>query len=230
MTELITYIFEFITMILSFIATFLLYHKSRTSEVKIGARFLSVGIALLGLYALSTIFYSLIGQAWAIQVFLKIGIISLIYAVLFLFYTMIILIFSSKWARAKIVYMITIFAIATIISFITIFVDYIKIIDAKTANTHFDPILPFIMFAIYVGFILILSAVALYYFGILKNSGASKKRMMLFFIGLILIILSLITELIGNFIEIEILFDTILFGLLSGASVLFALAFLRGNN
>lgn len=229
MTELITYIFEFATMILSFVAAFLLYYKSRTSEVKIGARFLSIGIALLGLYALSTIIYSIIGQAWAIQVFLKIGIVSLIYAVLFLFYTMMILIYSSKWVRTKIVYMIGIFAVATVVSILNVVVNHIKVIDAVTANTHFDPIIPFLLFALYMGFMLIFSTFALYYFGLSKSKGDSKMRMTFFFIGLLLIILALINEIIGNFIEIEVLFDTILFGLLSGASILFALAFLRGN-
>ncbi|MFX1275060.1 MAG: hypothetical protein ACFFBP_20740 [Promethearchaeota archaeon] len=229
MTDLITYVFEFTTMILSFIAAFLLYYKSRTSEVKIGARFLSLSIALLGLYALSTIIYSLIGQAWAIDVFMKIGIVSLIYAVLFLFYTMMILIYSSKWVRLKIVYMIGIFAIATIISVIIIVVNHIEVKNEVTADTHFNPILPFLLFALYMGFMLIFSTFALYYFGISKNSGDSKMRMIFFFLGLLLIILALINEVIGNFIEIEVLFDTILFGLLSGASILFALAFLRGN-
>ncbi len=229
MTELVTYIFEFITMILSFIAAFLLYYKARSSEVKIGAIFLSIGLALLGVYALSTIIYSLIGQEWAIQVFLRMGVISLIYAVLFLFYTMIILIYSSKWFKTKIFYMIGVFTLATIVSAILLFTNYIEVIDAATADTHFNPPLPFIIFALYMACMVITSTIGLFYFGILKTSGASKMRMILFFMGLILIILALISEVIGNTIENEMIFDTILFALLSGASVLFALAFLRGN-
>ncbi|MFX1275061.1 MAG: hypothetical protein ACFFBP_20735 [Promethearchaeota archaeon] len=228
MTELITYVFEFVTMILSFIAAILLYNKSRTSEIKLGSRLLSFSSILLGLYALSTIIYSLIGQEWAIQVFLKIGIVCLIYSVLFLFYTMIFLIYPIKWVKSKIRYMIGIFVIATIISVIIVIVDHIEVKNEVTADTHFDPIIPYILFALYMGFMLLFSTITLFYFGILKSS-ASKMRMTLFFLGLILVIVSLVNEVIGNFIENEVLFDTLLFGFLSGATVLFTLSIFRGK-
>jgi len=226
MTELITYIFEFVTMIISFLMVFLVLNRKKHSEVPLGNIFLALGATFLGIYALTTIIYSLIGEKWAIIVFMKIGMVSVLMAVLFLFYTMQILIYSSKWFKVyRISFLIPL--IITLIIFIAIiFTDFIEVIDAATAETHFDPIL-YNIFAAMVAFLLIYSAFSIYYFGIRKSTGDSRKKMQLFFIGLIFFIGGLIADVIGNIIEIEVLFDTLLFVLLSIGVIFGSLAFIE---
>ncbi|MCP4763781.1 MAG: hypothetical protein GY870_18565 [archaeon] len=230
MTELITYIFEFIAMGVSFFVAFLLFKKSKDSQVSLGQKFLAIALFLVGNYALSTIIYSLIGQEWAILVFLRVGFISILISVVFLFYTMQILIHSSSWIKTNQKLVIITIIIAIIISLIMIIIPFIQVNDAATADTLFSPEYPFYAFALFVAFMLIYSAFVLYKFGISKNTGEKKKNMQNFFIGLLFVIGALIVDVIGNFFnELEILFDTLLFAVLSIGVIFTAIAFFGGK-
>ena len=214
MIEIITYVFEFILMVLSFIASFLVNRKKSKSEVPQSNLFLSISTIFVGLYALSTIIYSLLRQEWAIIAFLKVGMISIVLAVFCLFLTIQILISSSKWISIHKYYFISLLAATTILTLLLIFTDFIEIIDIKTSETHFNPVI-YYPFAIYVAFILIFSTFSTYYYGIRKSTGESRKRMLLFFFGLLIMLGGLIVDTIGNTIEIEIIFDFLLFCFLS---------------
>jgi len=181
MIEIITYIFEFILMILSFIASFLVLKKKSKSEVPQSNLFLSMGSIFIGIYALSTIIYSLIRQKWAIIAFLKIGMISVVLGIFCLFLTIQILISSSKWISIHRFYFIFLLITTTIITLLLIFTDYIEVIDIKTSETHFNPYI-FYPFVIYVALILIFSTFSIYYYGIRKSTGESRKRMIFFFL------------------------------------------------
>ena len=147
-------------------------------------------------------------------------------AVLFLFYTMQVLIHSSKWMKINKLSFWAPLIISVVIALIVIFTKFFEVVDAKTAETHFDPI-SLAIFAIFVAFMLIYSAYSLYRFGITKSTGESKKRMQLFFIGLIIVFGAMIADVIGNVVEIEVLFDTLLFALLSVGLIFAALAFIE---
>lgn len=214
MTELITYIFEFIALCISFWTFFILFKQKKHSQVPLGNTFLALGAFCIGIYALFTIIYSLINQEWAIITFLKLGMISLMAGVLFLFYTMQILIYSSKSINIKKTsYWAPLVAFLTI-SLILLFTDYITVVDIATGATHFET-LQFSLFAIFVAFVLIYSTVPLYRFGIKKNTGDTKKRAQFFLIALLFFIGSLLIDAIGNIVEIEALFDTLLFAFIS---------------
>jgi len=228
MTELITYIFEAITMIISFFATLMLINRKKNSQVPLGNTFLSLANSGVGIYALATIIYSIIGQEWAVIAFLKLGMVAIIMSVLLLYFTMQVLIYSSKWIEIHKFRFWVPLIIALSIAMVLIFTDFIEVIDASTAETHFQPI-PFVLFASFVAFMLIYSAISLYYFGIRKAAGDSRKRMQIFFIGLILVISALIVDVIGNIIENEVLFDTLLFGILS-CGVIFVAGSFFGKN
>jgi hypothetical protein len=226
MTELITYIFEFAAMIISFLSAFILIKQIKQSQVSLGIKFLSSASIFLGLYALSTIIYSIMGTEWTVIVFLKFGMISILMSVLFLFYTMQVLIHSSTWLKTHIKSFFIILGIAVVISLILIFTDYINVVNPLTAETHFEP-LPFYTFALFVAFILIYSIINIYIFGISKNTGESKQRMQSFLIGLLFLFGGLITDLIGNFFENEVLFDTLLFAFLAIGILFVTWALLR---
>lgn len=225
MTELITYIFEFITMIISFFAALILINRKKNSQVPLGNTFLALANSCVGVYALSTIIYSIIGQEWAVIAFLKLGMVAIIMSVLLLYFTMQVLIYSSKWIKIHKFRFWVPLIISLAVAMILISTDFIEVKDAATAETHFQPI-PFALFAILVAFMLIYSAFSLYYFGIRKNTGSSRKRMQFFFIGLIFIISALIVDVLGNIIENEVLFDTLLFGILSCGVIFVAGSFL----
>ncbi|MFX1339018.1 MAG: hypothetical protein ACFFDK_10445, partial [Promethearchaeota archaeon] len=226
MTEIITYIFEFITMVISFSATLMLINQKKYSQVPLGNNFLALANSCVGIYALSTIIYSFIGQEWAVIAFLKLGMVAVTIAVLFLFFTMQTLIYSSKWIKIHKFRFWVPLLISLVISLVLIITDFIEVKDAATAETHFQPI-PFALFAIFVASMLFYSAFSLHYFGIRKSTGNSRKRMQFFFIGLILIISALIVDVLGNIIENEILFDTLLFGILSCGVTFVAGSFFR---
>lgn len=226
MTELITYIFEFATMIISFLSAFTLLKQLKHSQVTLGIKFLSSASVFLGLYGLSTIIYSLIGTEWTIIVFLKLGMISILMSVLFLFFTMQVLIHSSVWLKTHKKSFSIILGIAVVISLILIFTDYIDVINPLTAETHFEP-LPFYIFASFVALILIYSIIALYLFGISKNTGESRQRMLSFLIGLLFLFGGLITDILGNFFENEVIFDTLLFAFLAIGIIFTTWALLR---
>ncbi len=226
MTELITYIFEFITMAISFFVTFLLFKQKKQSQVPLGNLFLIMGAFCVGIFALSTIVYSIIAEEWVIIAGLKIGMIAVLMAVMFLFYTMQVLIHSSKLMKINKISLWGPLIISVTIALVMIFTNYIEVIDATTAETHFEPF-TFYLFAFFAAFMLLYSAFSMYHFGIRNNTGESKKRMQYFLIGLIFLIMGLITDAIGNLIEMEVLFDTLLFAFLSIGVIFVTLAFLQ---
>ena len=164
MTELITYVFEIIATCISFYATALLIKKSRNSQVPLGTRLLATGMFLLGIYTLTTIIYSLIATEWAIIFFMKLGMISVMVSVLSLFYTMQVLIYSSSRFKTKNKSFWAVLVITIIIASVLAFTNYIVVIDAATAETHFEPI-PFYLFAAYVAGVVIYSAISMYTLG-----------------------------------------------------------------
>ena len=102
-----------------------------------------------------------------------------------------------------------------------IFSDYIEVNDPVTATTSFD-LLPFLAYVIFVVIVLTFTMISILQYGIRKNTGASKKRMELFFLGLICFLIGMIVDVIGNsFVELETLFDTLLFVFITIGVVLY---------
>ncbi|MCF2138657.1 MAG: hypothetical protein K9W44_01215 [Candidatus Lokiarchaeota archaeon] len=214
MTAIITYFFEFLTTISALLSSFFLLKKGfATSESK-SSRFLGFSSLFLGIYALSTIIYSFANSELAIIVLLKLGMIMICFSLLFLFYTMKILINSSFWLSTNRSLKYIMLGITSAISLLLGISNYIQVTDIHNAETHFEPI-PFYIFASFIGLILIYSIFTTYYLGVKKTKGVDRKKMIFFFIGLICMILGLIMDAIGNFVENETLFDSLLFGFLS---------------
>ena len=82
-------------------------------------------------------------------------------------------------------------------------------------------------FALYILLLLIYGSLSIYKFGVKRNQGDVKKRMIYFFSGLISLILSLIIDAVGNFFpELELIFDLMLFTLMTIGMLLMARVFL----
>ncbi|WP_457557253.1 hypothetical protein [Candidatus Harpocratesius sp.] len=214
MTAIITYVFECITTISALLASFFLLKKGFSSNDAKSSRFLGFSSFFLGIYALSTIIYSVANSELAIIVLLKIGMIMICFSLLFLFYTMKILIHSSFWLTTNRILKYLMLGITSGIALLLGISNYIQVIDVHNADTHFDPII-FNIFASFIGIILIYSIFTIYFLGVKKTEGDDRKKMVFFFIGLIFMLFGLIIDAIGNFIENETLFDSLLFGFLS---------------
>jgi hypothetical protein len=224
MTEIITYVFEFLATFVSLWVGILLYRQKSTSQVPLGNNLLTIGALSLGFFTLSTIIYSLIGIAFYIILFLKLGMVAIMFGVLLLYYTMCVLVYSSSQFSFRKPYVYGPFMIFFIVSLILIFSDYIHVIDAITAETVFD-LIPFMLYALFVSFMLLINAIFLFKYGIKKVNDASKTRMMTFLWSIIFFILSIISDAIGNFVEAEVVTDTLLFGFISIGVIFMAIAF-----
>jgi hypothetical protein len=152
--------------------------------------------------------------------------VSILIAVLLLYFALQVLIYSSKWIKMYKIGFFLPLIISIIISLLLIFTNFIEVKEAATATTHFDPII-YNLFALFVAFMLFYSTLVMYIYGINKSTGDPKKRMLLFFVGLLCLISALISDAIGNIVENEILFDTLLFAFLAFGVIFFASSFLR---
>ena len=219
---ILTFIFELLTTIISFYVGYLLMKQNEDKQI--GNKLLALGIISVGFYTLFTFIYSLIAKEWAIILFLKLGMIVILIGVTLLIFTMKILIHSSVWIEKpeKWIY----FSLTFIISAILAVTDYITVINEENSVTSFNPWV-FYTFALYILLLLIYGSLSIYKFGVKRNQGDVKKRMIYFFSGLISLILSLIIDAVGNFFpELELIFDLMLFTLMTIGMLLMARVFL----
>lgn len=196
----------------------------QSEDKQIGNKLLAFGIISVGFYTLFTFIYSIIAKEWAIILFLKLGMIIILIGVTLLIFTMKILINSSVWIEKpeKWIY----FSLTLIISVILAITNYITVVDEENSVTTFNPLV-FYTFALYILLLLIYGTFSIYKFGIKRTEGNAKKRMVYFFSGLISLILSLIIDAVGNFFpEFELIFDLMLFTLMTIGMLLMARVFL----
>ncbi|MHA1855201.1 MAG: hypothetical protein ACTSYY_04075 [Promethearchaeota archaeon] len=218
----LTFIFEIVSTIISFLTGYLLIKHNK--EKQIGNMLLAFGIILIGFFTIFTLIYSIIAKAWAIILFLKFGMIAILFGVTLLILTMKVLIHSSLWIKKleKWIYI----SLTLILSIIMAATGYITVNDEINSVTSFNPFV-FYPFALYILLMLIYGSFSIYEFGIKRNEGNTKKRMVYFFSGLIILIFALITDSIGNFFpELELIFDLILFSSITIAMILLARVFL----
>ena len=218
----LTFIFELLTTIISFYVGYLLMKQNEDKQI--GNKLLASGIISVGFYTLFTFIYSIIAKEWAIILFLKLGMIIILIGVTLLIFTMKILINSSVWIEKpeKWIY----FSLTLIISVILAVTNYITVIDEENSVTTFN-LLVFYTFALYILLLLIYGSYSIYKFGIKRTKGDAKKRMVYFFSGLISLIISLLIDAVGNFFpEFELIFDLMLFTLMTIGMLLMARVFL----
>ena len=72
-----------------------------TRHEGIGRNTLSIALFAFGLYGLATLIYSITLTAETIDFFLRFGMISIVFAVTFLYFTMEIIVHSTKWIKIK---------------------------------------------------------------------------------------------------------------------------------
>ncbi len=188
----------------------------------LGNQLLAVCFSLVGLYAFLLFLYKALNSAGLMQVAIRIGFSALVFAVLFLYLTIEVLVYSSFIFRSKPYKLIIWPALAVIVNGCMIFTDWILVQndDIKTLD-YVDWV--FYIFSIYIASMIIYSAISLYWNGIRKSEGKSKRNMIFFLIGLGFMFLGLVTEGVGGVVKgLADLFDLLLFLNLSGGVIFMA--------
>jgi hypothetical protein len=223
--QYIGYIAEAIGTIAAYFAAYKVYKKN---SQYIGNKLMALSIGFIGTYIGSILVYDLIRQALIIQIFYRIGISSLLLGTILLYFSMEVLVHSSVWLKKKvlIISLLVFWIIYTIFICVS---DIITIIDISVANTQMDMI-PLLILAVSLLFLLITSILDLYLHGFRKAEGSHKKNMLLFLVGLLVALGGLFISVGSSLTEDEnigFIMDILFFSILAFSQVLIARGFYR---
>ncbi len=178
--------------------------------------YLALANILIGIYLICIFTYDIINELWAINVFLRIGMISLLFATLFIYYAMIIIMKSSQvFKETKLVYVNLVVGIAIAIYFII--TDFIHLKEASVGNVNVQiDLLPLAMILVYLFYLTTVSIVITFKFGINRISKGEKgySKIRSFGVGLILFIIALLVNVVSQITTNDLLgviFDVLTF-------------------
>lgn len=186
---------------------------------QVGNRLMALSISLIGLYALSFLVFDLIATELAVQVFLRIGVISILFASILMFFSFQVLLRSSKWLEEK-KHTIPTVIIGIVFSILLFYPNLITIIElTPVVNTQLNIfILGGLMLIILI--LTLYNMFAVYKGGIMKTDNPDLKvrleyifgGLSIFLIAVMLVILSNITknETLGSIFDISALVAIIL--------------------
>ncbi len=165
--------------------------------------FLAIASLLVGVYLISIFIYDIINEFWAVNLFLRIGMISLLFSSLLFFYTMFVMMKSSKlFYQSKIVYINLALCLAGSVYFSV--TDFISLQDSYVGNVNIQiDIIPLAIMVLILLYFMITSIIITINFGlkkIPKHTSPYKKISMYlyglscFIVGLFINIVSQITS------------------------------------
>ncbi len=196
---------------------------------QIGNRLMSLSIGLIGLYSFSFLMLDLIALEWAIQIFLRIGIASILFACIFMYFSFQILLHSSKWLEIK-KNTLPLIIIGILYSLLLLSTNLITINSLSPVDTQLDLIILGILLIILL-VLTLYNIYAVYTGGIKKTDNLTlKKRLQYIFLGLLVFLLVLVFVVISNVAidkTIGSIFDILCFvGLIIGL-LLMSIGFLK---
>ena len=181
--------------------------------------YLALANILISVYLICIFIYDIINELWAINVFLRIGMISLLFATLFIYYAMIIIMKSVQvFKETKLIYVNLVIGIAIAIYFII--TDFIHQEEAHVGNVNIQiDIIPLAMILVYLFYLTIISIIITFKFGINRISKGEKgySKIRSFGVGLILFILTLFVNIVSQITSDDVLgviFDVLTFVIL----------------
>ena len=221
-----TYYFEILTTIAGIVSAIMILRKNYQY---LGNRLMASALLLTGLYPFCVFIYDIIATEWAVQIFLRIGMVSTMAATLLIFYTMQCLVNSDQWFKKPghwLPYAIVVFLAG-------IYVALAQTIDWKggsignvNVKVGYDILLSIVLLVL---FFLISSFTYLYLYGIKRSSGQSRKKMVIFGIGVLINILAVVNNIISNVVSDDLLgviFDVIFFANLALGVIVMSIGFL----
>lgn len=225
--QILGFIFEGIGLIAGLTIAFLVLRKD---SKYIGNRLMAISMVFFGLYMgsilLYDIFYPIFQQDWLIEVFFRICLIAILFGSMFLFFTIQVSVKASIWFTFKRVAPYVL--VLTAYSIWIWFYDFITIISGDQVNTQAEMIPTLLLLILSVLYFIIRSIVGIYRFGIRKTEGERKKKMITFFMGLIISLAAIIINVLSNILDDPIgVLDVFFFGILALAMVIMALGLTR---
>ncbi len=223
LTEL-TYTFEIIAIIAAFYSTYkILNRKSKL----LCNNLMAAGTTFIGLYVLFVFLYDMIQTLWSIEIFLRLGMFSILTATMFFFYSMNCMVSSSSWFQNKKMWVPYIIIIIGYTIYL-ILTPLVNVVSYEPINISISMI-PLVIMVIFMLYFLISSLVILFRFGIKKTEGLSQKKMKIFAIGVILSVVSIFinvaSQIFSDSTAGEIL-DVVFFFSLACSVVVIAFGFL----
>ena len=220
----LTYTFEIIAIFAAFYSTYrILKRKSKL----LCSNLMAVGTTFIGLYVLFVFLYDIIQTLWSIEIFLRMGMFSILTATLFFFYSMNCMVSSSAWFQNKKIWTPYIIVIIGYTIYL-ILTPLVEVISATPLNISIS-LLPLAIMVVMMLHFLGASLSKLFRFGIKKTEGLSQKKMKIFAIGLILSVISIFinvaSQIFSDSTAGEIL-DVVFFFSLACSVVVIAFGFL----
>ena len=200
----ITYYFENLSFILGTICAIAILIKDRKY---LANKTLAIGLFLLGVYPMCIFIYDIINQYWAINLFLRIGMVSILFSSLLIYFTMQIIMKSAKSFRknkSAIIYTLICIGISIYVSV----ADFIILQESHIGNVNISiGILPLTIMIVFLTYLTIINIIITWKYGI-KNPPSNKKsqrKIKMFFYGLILMIPSLFINTLSHIVSDDLL-------------------------
>ncbi|UYP44594.1 hypothetical protein NEF87_000879 [Candidatus Lokiarchaeum ossiferum] len=223
MLEWLEFVFEGIAIVASYLSAIVVLRKN---SKYIGNQLMFVTFFLFGTYILSLLTYGIIKTEIVIHILFRVGINCLLYGMLFLFFTMQVMVHSSGWINNK-NHILPFIIPAGLWSIWTIFA-HLEILSIDPVNTSMA--LPPLIFLILSSFgLLISSIISLYKYGIKETKGENRKKMLIFMVGLSINLIALLISLAAQLESEGILMDIIFFVVLACGLVIVAYGFTRNT-
>ncbi|MHA1583884.1 MAG: hypothetical protein ACTSVU_09105 [Promethearchaeota archaeon] len=224
----ITYYFEITCFLVGIIAANLVL---RRNPKYLPNRFLALAMFLIGFYEFCIFIYDAIDQEWAVFVFLRIGMIAVLFGDMFIYFTMRCMVDSTKWLDDKLKWVPFVIIVVGISIYFAIG-NYINVEAGEVGNV--DVHIGYLPMALMGGtmlFFTTFSIIYLQFYGVKKSEGNHRKKMLIFEIGLYVSLFSLFIITASQFLSdsLGILFDVLGLLILSIAMVVFSLGFLLKN-
>jgi hypothetical protein len=215
-------------LITSITGLFLMFFVYRKNPDYTGNKLISISIGSVGMYTLFVFIYDIIQKEWAIKFFLPIAISFIVIGAMLFYFTMKVLIYSTKWFEKKIKW--GVFIIIVLIFIIVInFGDFVTVTNLNPVNSSFD-LIPLSIMALLLFYFILASLYYINTVAIKILEGIAKKRIMYFRLGLYIFLLSLCVNVVTNLFDNMEILDLVFYFLLFIGEGTFAYAFLFKND
>ncbi|MHA1520608.1 MAG: hypothetical protein ACTSRK_10545 [Promethearchaeota archaeon] len=219
----ITHYFEIAAFVVGIISALAILKKD---PQRLANRFLATGVFLIGFYTLCIFIYDIIGTLLAIDVFLRMGMISLLFGDLFLFYTMLIMMKSTEtFKRMKIPYINLAICVGTSIYFIV--TDFVHQTESTIGNVNIQiDMIPLSLIILILFYLTISCVIITFRFGLNKmdKSTPGYSKLVSFAVGLFVFLLALIINIVSQITSNDVI--GAIFDALTFATLLIGLVFL----
>lgn len=223
----ITYYFEILSFISGILSLILIIRRNPTY---LPNKLIGIGLFLVGCHPFSIFIYDVIATDLSVQIFLRIAIMSSLFGITLIFFTMKCMVKSVEVFKRKSEWLPFIILDGIILLYF-IFTDFIEFEEAIHGNVNISmELIPLAVDIIAVLFYLFYSAFNLYFKGIKKVSDPfHKKRMIWFLIGLLISLIGIFATIGSQIVEdqeIGVILDITFLLALSVSSLVMMISFL----